>query len=78
MHEDYNSNHPNEIVSYELYRKVLDEMNIGFYQADADKCSTCIGLDLTPTEENINKKQLHLEEVSKKNVFAFKFYNNLF
>ncbi|CAH1106705.1 unnamed protein product [Psylliodes chrysocephalus] len=28
------------------------------------KCRTCIRLDLTPTEENINKKQLHLEEVN--------------
>lgn len=77
MHENYNSNHENEKISYELYRKVLDEMNIAFYQADADKCSTCIELDLTPTEENVIKKQLHLEEVSKETAFHFKIYNNV-
>lgn len=54
----------NDKISYELYRQVLDSMNIGFYEAEADKCHTCIELELNPTEENLEKKEAHLKEVS--------------
>lgn len=64
MHEDYNSLHSNETVSYEYYRKVLEEQNIGFYDAEADKCTTCMELDSNETEENKTKKEDHLNEVS--------------
>lgn len=37
MHSDYNSSHPNETVFYEYYTKVLEEQNIGFYDAEVYK-----------------------------------------
>lgn len=65
MHADYNSSQPNEMtVSYEYYRRVLEEQNIGFYDAEADKCTTCMELDSDETEENKAKKENHLNEVS--------------
>lgn len=63
LHLDYIEKLKNPI-SYEKYRKTLDETNISFYNVEADKCGFCIERDMSPIEENILLKQPHLEEVS--------------
>lgn len=50
-------------VSYEKYRQVVDNLNIGFYDLEADKCGFCIEMDMNPTEENLKLKEAHLESV---------------
>nr|CAI5867304.1 unnamed protein product [Callosobruchus analis] len=49
MYQDYLSNQNNKNVSYELYRRTEDKMNIGFYDVEADKCGFCIDMDKNPT-----------------------------
>nr|CAI5840918.1 unnamed protein product [Callosobruchus analis] len=65
MYEDYLSNQNNKNVSYELYRRTVDKMNIGFYDVEADKCGFCIEMDKNPTEANLILKEKHLELVMK-------------
>lgn len=62
MYEDFKENHQLN-VSYEKYRTVVDSLNIGFYDLEADKCGFCIEMDMNPSNENIRLKEEHLEEV---------------
>lgn len=64
MHKDFCDKYPENKVSYEKYRRTLDEMNISFYEYRADKCSFCIQMDMDPTAENIDLKQTHLDKVT--------------
>lgn len=63
MFEDFKEKNDTSIY-YEKYRRVIDEMNIGFYDVEADKCGFCIEKDMNQTEDNINAKEAHLQEVS--------------
>lgn len=63
MHQDYLSNPNNKQISYEMYRRTLDKMNIGFYEVGADKCGYCVEMDLNPTDENLALKDKHLQQV---------------
>lgn len=62
MYEDFKEK--NDInVSYEKYRQIVDSLNIGFYNLEADKCGFCIQMDLNPTENNQKAKEEHLQQV---------------
>lgn len=41
MHTDFTNKHPNITVSYDLYRKVLGELNIHFTRLGHEECETC-------------------------------------
>lgn len=41
MHKDFCATHPNQTVSYELYRKHVKDMNISFTRLGNEECETC-------------------------------------
>lgn len=38
MHSDFNDTHPENQISYELYRKILKELKISFASQGYDEC----------------------------------------
>ncbi|VEN41455.1 unnamed protein product, partial [Callosobruchus maculatus] len=65
MHNDYNSAHPGFKVCYEVYRQMIDQLNIGFYEATPEKYGFCLEMDLEENEENKQRKSEHLLKVSQ-------------
>lgn len=63
MHEDFQQNN-HTTLTYEKYRQVVDKLNIGFYDLEADKCGYCIEKDMNPTE-NLKMKEEHLKQVKR-------------
>lgn len=63
MHNDYNNTHADAKVSYEVYRQIIDKLNIGFYEATPDKCGFCQEKELNDSEENRIQKAEHLQKV---------------
>lgn len=62
MHNDYLCKHPENPVSYEVYRRTISRENIGFYDTIAEKCSDCLEFDLNSKIEN--REQLKAEHLA--------------
>ena len=65
MHCDYNSSHSDFKVCYEVYRQIVDQINIGFYEATPEKCGFCQEMELNESEENQQRKAEDLLKVKR-------------
>lgn len=46
MHSDFNDTHPENQISYELYRKILKELRISFASLGHEECEHCVQFKL--------------------------------
>lgn len=58
MHEDFLSQHPNQQLSYDLYRKHLKSMNISFARLGNEECEICEAHDIHCKSESHDKENL--------------------
>lgn len=63
MHDDYNNTHSDFKVCYEVYIQMIDQLNIGFYEATPEKCGICQEMVPNESEENQQRKAEHLLKV---------------
>ncbi|KAG5870477.1 hypothetical protein JTB14_006397 [Gonioctena quinquepunctata] len=72
MWNDYNNKNKNDQCSYDVYRNVLENMNISFTKLGHEQCETC-GIfsfhehskDIQPNCEKCEEQTGHLEKVKK-------------
>jgi len=65
MHSDYNSKNPNKMVSYELYRKKVNDLNISFAEPELDMCDKCAFYEVSKEDSAKEEWKLHLELARK-------------
>ena len=62
MHNDFLQNPENKGCSYETFRKVMQDMNIGFTTLSGDECSRCSQHIQHTAEHGINSKEPNFHE----------------